>query len=272
MINKFFFFMLLFNLNCVISQQESYSWEKVNSYKINKGETWAVDLLENIYISSGEIIHKYDSTGNIIFSQSIKSLGNVTEIIPINTMKLLHFSEDQQTLCYFDNTLSFIDDCLDLSVEGIISAELICASNQPNKVWVVDNLNLTLHLLSLSNKQQSQIVRNLRGILDINKITQILERENKLFLIDNTKGIYILDLYASLIEFIDQKNILYLDVNEATIFILSDTDLFVKNLFTGDQLSINLPVDGIFELKYKNDFFYLRVNQNIYKYKLQLYK
>ena len=272
MINKFFFFILFFNLNYVISQQDSYSWEKVNSYKINSGETWAVDLLENIYISNGEMIHKYDSIGTRIFSQSIKSLGNATTIIPINTMKLLHFSEEQQTLCYFDNTLSFLDDCIDLSLEGIISAELICASNQPNKVWLVDNLNLTLHLLSLNNKQQSQVVRNLRGILDINNITQILERENKLFLLDITKGIYVLDLYASLIEFIDQKNILHIDVNEATIFTLSDTNLFVKNYFTGEQLSVDLPIGGIFELKYKNDFFYFRVNENVYKYRLQLYK
>lgn len=264
--------MLLLNLNYVISQQDSYSWELVNSYKINNGETWAVDLLENIYISNGEMIHKYDSTGNRIFSQSIKSLGNAKTVIPINSMKLLHFSEEQQTICYFDNTLSFLDDCIDLSIEGINSAELICASYQPNKVWVVDNLNLTLHLLSLSNKQQSQIVRNLRGILDINNITQIIESENMLFLLDITKGIYILDLYASLIEFIDQKNILQIDVNETTIFTLSDTNLFIKNYFTTDELSINLPMNGIFELKYKNDFFYFRVNQRVYKYKLQLNK
>ena len=115
MINKFLLFMLLFNLNYVISQQESYEWEMVNSYKINSGETWAVDLLENIYISNGEMIHKYDLTGSRIFSQSIKSLGNATTIIPINSMKLLHFSEEQQTLCYFDNTLSFLDDCIYLS-------------------------------------------------------------------------------------------------------------------------------------------------------------
>ena len=184
------------------SDSISYEWNKKMSYKIGEGEVWSIDGLENFYVSQNSLINKYDSVGVLKFSQSIKSLGRMTQIVPVNTMKLVHFSEEQQTLCYFDNTLSSMSDCIELSDKGIVNAVLVSASNQPNKIWVLDNLNSKLVLLALDNQSQPQEILNLRGVLDIEKISQIVEKNSRLFLLDQEKGAYVFDLYGSLIEFI----------------------------------------------------------------------
>lgn len=273
MIKYILFVFCLVSLSVSYAQDSlSFSWKEVRSYKVAEGEAWNVDLLENMYVSDGGMIHKYDSSGTLRFSQSIKSLGNTTHLIPVNTMKLIHFSEEQQTLCYFDNTLSSMNDCIDLTNEDIVSAELVCGSSQPNKVWVLDNLNSTLHLLSLDNLRQSQVVRNLRGVLDLNNITQIRERNNRLFLLDKSKGVYVFDLYATLIEFIPGESIQQLDAFEGTLFTVSDNTVFVRSLITGEQFSIELPIDGVSEVNYRNQFFYFRSKGNVHKYELQFSK
>lgn len=249
-----------------------YTWKKIQSYPIADDEVWVVDVLENIYISDNGLINKFDSSGVLWFSQSIKSLGNTTQLIPVNSMKLIHFSEEQQTLCYFDNTLTSMNECVDLTDQDVISAELVCGSSQPNKVWVLDNLNSTLNLLSLDKLRQTQEVKNLRGVLDLDEVTQIKERFNRLFLLDKSKGVYVFDLYATLIQFIPGESIQQLEAFENTLFTVHGNLLNVRSLLTSDNFDVELPVDNVSEIGYQNQFFYFRSNGNVHKYELQFSK
>ncbi|MBL1280125.1 MAG: hypothetical protein COA33_007630 [Fluviicola sp.] len=246
----------------------SYSWENKGVIEITESETWALDAFDNLYISDDGIINKYDSDGTLMFSQSIKSLGRMTQMVLINTMKLVHFSEEQQTLCYFDNTLSPMDDCIDLAEEDIINASLVCSSDQPNKIWVLDNLNLTLNLLSLDGLNQSQQIKNLKGILDMDNIVQMKEIGNRLYLLDKSKGIYVFDMYGSLLEFIEEKSIQHFEVVGSTLFTLIDNSLHIHAIDYDDFILVNLPIDGVIELKAENEIFYLRTKNIVHKFKL----
>jgi len=251
------------------SDSIDYKWRKKMSYKIGEGEVWSTDGLENFYVSKNGLINKYDSVGALKFSQSIKSLGRMTQMIPVNTMKLVHFSEEQQTLCYFDNTLSAMSDCIELSDKGIVNAVLVSASNQPNKIWVLDNLNSKLVLLGLDNQRQPQEILNLRGVLDIENISQIVEKNSRLYLLDREKGAYIFDLYGSLLEFIPKKSIQQLDANEQTLFTLEGNSLYIRSLQTGESFSVKLPVEGVYELVYRNRCFFFRTDSAVHKFELQ---
>ena len=226
--------------NLVLAQDSlSYSWKLEEEYAIGEAEEWSVDNLENFYYSENGIINKRTKLGDVTFSQSIKSLGKMSQLVPVNTMKLVHFSEEQQTLCYFDNTLTSMDDCLDLSDENIVNAVLISASSQPNKLWVLDNLNSTLNLLSLDRLNQKQTVKNLKGILQIDEVTQIIEVGSRLYLLDPTNGVYIFDLYGSLIEFIPEKSIQQIAAFENTLFTLRDNLITVRSIGSKDSFPLS---------------------------------
>ena len=75
----------------VFSQEDAlFEWVELRTYPLEQNEAWALDRLENIYISDNGAINKYDTSGVLKFSQSIKSLGKMEGLIPINAMKLIH--------------------------------------------------------------------------------------------------------------------------------------------------------------------------------------
>ncbi|HIP32457.1 MAG TPA: hypothetical protein EYG86_06835 [Crocinitomicaceae bacterium] len=262
-------FIITFLLTTAFAQDSiSYSWENKGTINIHENETWALDAFENIYLSNNGTINKFDSEGALMFSQSIKSLGDMKQLVLVNTMKLVHFSEDQQTLCYFDNTLSPMDDCIDLAEENIVNASLVCSSAQPDKIWVLDNLNSTLNLLSLDRTNQSQQIRNLKGILNIGNISQMKESGNRLYLLDQSKGVYIFDMYGSLIEFIEDKSIQYFEVVGSTLFTLMDDVIHIHAVDRDDVILVSLPVGGVLELKAENETLYFRTDKNVHKFKL----
>lgn len=245
------------------------SWIEKQVYPIQPDGVWSIDGLENVYISQFGLINKFDSTGKLKFSQSIKSLGRMTQLVPINTMKLIHFSEEQQTLCYLDNTLSPLDDCIDLTEEGIVNAVLVSESNQPNKIWVLDNLNSRLLLLPLDKVYQTQELVNLRGVLDLDQVTQFVERNNQVVLLDATKGVYIFDLYGSLLDYLPEKDVLAVDANEHVLFLMRKDGLYIRNFDNDATLRVDLPVEGALDFAYRNHFFFFRTEYAVHKFALQ---
>lgn len=269
-----FIFLVLFCFGIQLNAQDtiSHNWKKVISYSVDSNEVWNVDVLEYVYISKSSEINKFDSVGVLKFNQSIKSLGRMEQLIPINTMKLIHFSSEQQTLCYFDNTLTQTSDCVELSDRDIINAKLISKSSRPDQVWVFDNLNSTLSLLSVEGNVQSQKIDNLRGVLNINNISQIIERNNYLFILDSEKGVYVFDLYGSLIEFKEIEGVKSIDAFGNSLFMLTDNGLKISFLDDNQVLDISLPQGDFSELKYVNQYFYLRSSKSVDKYILQISK
>lgn len=245
------------------------SWSEKQVYPIKDGGVWSIDGLENVYIAQFGLINKFDSTGKLKFSQSIKSLGAMTQLVPVNTMKLIHFSEEQQTICFLDNTLSPLDDCIDLTEEGIVNAGMVSESNQPNKIWVLDNLNSRLLLLPLDNVYQTQELMNLQGVLDLNQVTQFVERNNQVILLDATKGVYIFDLYGSLLDYFPEKDVLAVDANEHMLFLLRADGLYIRSFDSDETLRVDLPVPDARDFAYRNHFFFFRTEYAVHKFALQ---
>lgn len=251
----------------------SYEWKEVGKYGIKAEGIWSADGLENVFVSQKTVLNKYDSIGDLKFSQSIKSLGQSTQFLPINTMKLVNFSEDQQTLCFFDNTLTRSEDCLELADRDIVYASMIASSERSDKLWVYDNINSNLHLIDLEgNKLQELQISNLKGVLGLNDICQIKERFNRLFVVDSLKGVYIFDMYGSLTDKIDMKGAVCVDANESTAFILTADELISHGLKTAFEAKIELPRPSISEFILENRSFFLRTEKNVYKYQLQISK
>ena len=56
-------------------------------------------------------------------------------------MKIGIFSIEQQKICFIDNTLTLINECIDLSIDDIGYVNKIYPSNRQNIIWIWDSNN-----------------------------------------------------------------------------------------------------------------------------------
>lgn len=263
---------ILLILFCIVSfgsfTQKKYEWIEKEKYTIDSLDIWTVDVLGNTYITKKEAINKYDSIGNLKFSQSQKSIGRLSIIQPINTMKLVAFSEEQQMFCFLDNTLTPYESCIELIDQNIGNATKFTTSSQPDKFWVYDQLNSRLHLLSLDETDQAQEVENLRGILNTNQISDMLEQNNLLYLVDSLQGIFILDMYGSLVNMIKRIGIKDIQVDNDYIYLLEKNEIFILNMDAMELMKMSCPIDGVIEFRKTKSCFYFRTTKEIKKYQL----
>ncbi|MDG1333098.1 MAG: hypothetical protein P8P74_12265 [Crocinitomicaceae bacterium] len=268
---KHFFGLVMILFVFGASAQDSTGIRLIEKSKIELDSTayWNMDVIGNHLVSINGTISKIDTSGKIKYTQSIRSYGETASLVSINTMKLVHFSEEQQTLCFLDNTLTAAEDCLELAEEEIINATFVSASSQPDKIWVMDQLNTTLYQLPIIGNDPTRQVGNLSGLLNFGSVKQIKEANNKLYLL-TSEGIFILDIYGSLIEVIRNKNIDYIDANESKLYILSAGKLEIRHTRTGASTAITVPISDVFQVKIVNGALFARTPKNVHKFELQM--
>jgi hypothetical protein len=253
----------------VSSQEVVPNWTQTLSIELGKNDIWGKDLQGNLIKTDRNTIQKYDSLGRLLYSQSIRSIGKLAEISPINVMKVLVFSEEQQTLCVLDNTLTLSEECVDLGKYGIETAIHVCASSQSDRVWVIDQLNS--RLLSLNWRSDVLIeVGNLKGILAIDRIDEMIEVGNELFIFDSSKGIYRFDFYGSLLNFYPQEGFLAFDIRSNFILLLKNDELHWLDMTTEQMEHLQLPVSNLIDFGVSGKTFIFRTVDKLFRYNLSL--
>ena len=190
--------------NCFVNQAQIIRENsKIKNFNFKNSITvWNVDELQNLYLIQGNTLIKFDSSGKQLFSQSIKSIGNVAQIEPINALKIAVFSEEQQSICLFDNTLTLNGECNYLDKFGIRNAKFIARSNRPNLFWIYDQFNSTLLLIDIISNKTIQKVDNIKGLIlkgdEENEVEKIQEFNNHLYLFDSKETIYEFDQLMTL--------------------------------------------------------------------------
>jgi len=270
-VNKFIFIFLSCILTSSLFAQE-VDWKLVQVFPIENEEVWTVDVIGNVITSKRDQLTKYSPTGKVLFEQSQKSFGRLNKIEPINTLKFVAFSEQQQTLCFFDNSLTVMENCIELADFNIINATQFATSGQSDKLWVFDQVNSTLLLLSLQGLNQEQQVKNLMGILNAESITQMVEIENKLFFVDKENGIFMFDVYGTLINKIELKEVQWIQCKDDNVLILVDNQLLIHNVVTLSQQTIPLPANDFCEFKFDGQAIYFRSKNTIQKFEFLLGK
>lgn len=250
--------------------QTQYKWNQKASYVIDSNDIWTTDVFGNTYISRKETIQKFDSIGKFKFAQSQKSSGRLSSIQPINTMKVAVFSEEQQEICFFDNTLTPYESCVNLEDLSISYASMMAVSSQPGKFWVYDQLNSRLHLLSLEQTNQSQEIENLKGMLNSIQLNSMFENANFLYLIDFKQGVFVLDIYGSLINLIKRINFKSFQVDNQNYYFIEGDFLIIINKETSQESKIELPFQEIIEFRKSMDSYFFRTTKEIRKYQLFL--
>ena len=101
--------------------------------------------------------------------------------------------------------------------------------SKPGKFWVYDQLNSRLHLLSLEQTNQSQEIENLKGMLNSIQLNSMFENANFLYLIDFKQGVFVLDIYGSLINLIKRINFKSFQVDNQNYYFIEGDFLIIIN-------------------------------------------
>jgi hypothetical protein len=255
----------------LFSQENTVSLIKLNKYAFQKPiDIWNVDNLGNLYVIQNNSISKLDSSGKQTYSQSIKNLGRISKIESINAMKLVLFSEEQQSICFMDNTLTLNGNCKYFDEFDVKNAKLIATSNRPNLIWVLDEYRSTVLLIDIVNDRIIQRVENLKGILnESSDFVDLTEKNNFLYLTQANGKVYQFDQMLSETG-IQLDNFAQISSDkEELAFYLKDNQFTIMNLSSFETKSINSPEKNVIDFKFQGDFLYFRSEQVISKYSVK---
>ena len=247
--------------------QVQFTWSEIWSIAASQS-VCALDQYNNFYYTHQQALFKVDSTGKQLFSQSIKQWSGITAIDVRNPMKLFLFSEDQQVIEYLDNTLTKQQEIVDLSPEGFSFVSKAITSSQPDTVWLFDTDNSRVVLYSKKTTQRQQI-DNIYGLLGAQMITQLLEYNNQLYIVDPTKGIFILDTYGTMVNFLDIKGVFFIQIENDILYYLKERALHFVNLTTKTSEEIMLPIEGVKRFYKNGQRFYLQTEKGIKVYSIK---
>ncbi len=270
-LNKLVYIFALFFGFWSVGQDQKIIWTESFSKPIHWNDVWCSDGLGNVIRTNRTVIEKYDTTGSLMFSQSIRAIGKSTELTTVNSMKILSFSDEQQTLCSLDNTLTLSENCIDLADFNIQSAIHVSASSQPDRIWIMDQLNYHLMSLNLRTGKYSEI-SNLTGILNFEQVDEMKEYGNELFILDRSKGLYRFDLYGTLISYFPQDGCLAFAVQDGNAMILKKDGILMIDMESEEEQNLHLPIPEIIDFSVNGSSFYFRTVDKIFRYKLSLNK
>jgi hypothetical protein len=269
MIKGIFLIGFLFVYHCVHAQIDTIvKWNLIREISSTSSTVWTYDQLGNHYLFSRSSIQKIDSTGKIVFTQSIKQMGRVRSISPINAMKILLFSEEQQQVCVVDNTLAQTESCLTLSDLGFENVSLVCASSQADKVWLFDQVNFRLLQLNLSSAKTVQEISNLAGILSVQEVLKIREVNNELFLLEKSGIVFRFDMYGTLLDRFECPGATDFDVEGTSLATVVGKELHCIDIETDRTWKMDLPVEHVRRLEISGTSVCLQNNDKIFHYQV----
>jgi hypothetical protein len=253
---------LLFILCCGVTfGQEQLALRKVGERELVK-PNFRVDGLGYIHYFDRDQIVKYDTTGVLLFKQSIKSYGKINDIDLSNPMKILCFFLEQQLITFLDNTLTPYKQTARLTDLDVSYGSLVCYATQSDRFWVYDLDNSKLILFLDDGKKHLETL-NLAGMLDITDPVQMLETNGVIHLVDWHKGVFLFDMFGTFIEFVAMPGVEWIQADEWNVYWLSEGKLNAWNHRTKGNFS--LPTEGVTStfFQYSKRRFYMLTGKKI---------
>jgi hypothetical protein len=260
----------LFILLLLVEQcaAQNFSWVKINEVPLPQiCEYWEIDGLGNYYFVNNQQIEKSNAQGKVIYQTSTKKQGEVSQLIYINALKMIVFSELQQQICILDNTLTNNGNCISFENMGLQSVKLIGNSNRPNLIWLYDEYNAGLYLFDYVTNKIIQSVTNMTSIVGLSNVKQLIEIESNLYVLDAHGKIIVFDLFMNQkFNFTINGEKIY--TGERSISTIKNNKLTNYSLLGEVISSFDLPVES--ELtSVQGNYYYFQNKNKIIKFELK---
>jgi hypothetical protein len=175
------------------------TWKELWHIDLDSTAIWDIDPMHQSIVYQNQNIQKRDAKGQVMLQESIKSLGNIQKIDAQNPLKIALFSEDQQSICFLDNALALQGECIYLSDLNVSLAASMSASIQTDRIWIYDEPNSKIELITLRNGQGQQ-VQNVKGLLNMKSIVNMQEIDNRLYLFDEANQVAWFDQFGNFMD------------------------------------------------------------------------
>jgi hypothetical protein len=194
------FFVASIFVGCISSKTATSSSPDHSEKKTTTHQLYyAVDPQGNTYQVKNETVYKYDPQGNLLFTYSDKSLGNINTLDVSNPLRPLLFYKDLQMLVITDNTLSVHNrQTISFDDLGLYQVQMVATSRMDNGIWLYDQGTFQLKKMS-QNWEMIYQSGNLEQLLGKKAISPqaMIENNGYLYLVCRNNGLLIFDMYGA---------------------------------------------------------------------------
>lgn len=209
--------------------------EKVKELTLSNISTLSVDRLGNFYfVLPTGIIQKYDPDGRLIDESLISALP-LTLLEPWNPLKVFSYSNKNSQYRYWDHHLELLDEKI-LEPSLSISPHLVCPANENNKAWILDVADYSLKRVDMiTNKIDLEESLPADWIDKNTHFVFIREYQNRVFLLDESKGIFMLNNLGKPITTIGVKGLTFFNFLGQELCYGDGLKIMLLDLFTGES-------------------------------------
>lgn len=238
--------------------------EKTIKFPIS-GDQLAIDRIGNFYVIKDAVLQKFSNNGELLFSFSNFSFGNITSVDVSNYLKIMIFYGESSTLLFLDDRLSPISDPIDLFSRQYTTIAL-AAYSADNRTWLYDFANSDLIILDIYFNKIDKIHYNFPHF----QPTQLIEIQGKQMSMYNPMdGLYIYDSFGTFDKKIRIETAYPVQIVDHTIYYIKDGNFYGYHYqkLSEEMVELNLP-DMKQCLRYKNMLFILKTDGEIWKINL----
>ena len=173
------YWLLLFLL-AFVSTEFAQKWQLDSELQLkDTSQHWMIDEWGQLYQWKENAISVQNTQTNQVLHESFKNFGQITGIYPLNGLRVLIFSEDQQMIGLLDNTLQMKGEAINLSDYGFSYVSAVAKSSRPDYIWLFDQYRSRLILFNLSSRTSTQILDNAFGKIFNPQVQQLFEYKNE---------------------------------------------------------------------------------------------
>ena len=241
----------------------------VKEWTVNEVVDATSDFSGNLYLSDEHgMISKYDKNGSLQISYSGTINSSIYSIDASHTSKIFGFYRDQQSYLILDRFLNPLNEAnLNPSFVGYAAETAYSADNN---LWIFDQSDLTIKKINLlSNIVITSSAIPLIIAEEEWDLLQIEEYQNKLYLYNSSKEIYVFDNLGNYIRQLGINPDSKVCFNGSELIFVQDLRILALNIYNNEIREIGAfnNTNNTLKVISANNFIYL-----IYRNKISVYE
>ena len=225
--------------NPVQSDEGGGNFQQVCALAIN-AKIMQTDNLGNIYlVNNTNQLYKLNKNGKLLSTLNYNYTGNITQIDVTNPLEIYLFYRELNKVVFLDNNLAYRGE-IGLQKSNIVLAAS-AARTFDNNIWVFDAGDLQLKKINKTGEVEQESGNIKQYINDKIAVTQIVDNNDRVFVVDSINGIMVFDLFATYIKTIPIKQVPEVKVQDKSLFYLKGGRMNRYNWQTAQMASFSLP-------------------------------